>query len=351
METFTIDRATVRSVLVIKLRAIGDVLLSTAVLRSLRAALPDTRIDFLTENPSRQVIETNPDIDNAVIFDAKSQSGLALIRDIRRRSYDLVIDLFGNPRSALVTLLSGARCRVGYGFNWRRFCYNIVVRGRGGEVHNVQFNLDALTALGIPVGDPSVSFHTDAASEEFAARFFSSGGLDDRPVIAMNPGGGWYTKRWPHESFAELGDMLGEAYRTPVVIIWGPGEEPDARVIQAAMRSHPLLIPKTTLRELGAILKRCAALVTNDSGPMHVAAAVGTPVVAVFGPTIPELQGPVGAGHVVVQNRKLVCLGCNLTRCPIGNPCMRELPASQVFEGFRQLVEKNRLFHKERPRV
>lgn len=344
-----IDRSKIRCILVIKLRAIGDVLLSTPVLRSLRDAFPSSRIDFLTEASSREVVEGNPAIDSSIIFEGSNMSGLGLILAVRRRNYDLVIDLFGNPRSALVTLLSGARYRTGYRFNWRRYCYNIGVRGRGGEVHNVEFNLDALRALGIATLDPAVSFHTDRASEEFAERFFALSELDGRPVVALNPGGGWYTKRWPPQSFAELGDMIARAYSARIIIVWGPREEERARSIASRMSEVPILVPKSSLRELGSVLRRSSALVTNDSGPMHVAAALGIPVLAIFGPTIPELQGPVGDRHVVVQNRRLVCLGCNLTSCGFGNPCMEQLPAEEVFAAFRTLVEKNQLFKQQRP--
>ena len=342
-----IDRSKIHSILVIKLRAIGDVLLSSAVLKSLRGAFPGARIDFLTEGPSRQVIEGNPDVDSPVIFEGGS--GLGLILSVRRRNYDLVIDLFSNPRSALVTAASGARYRAGYRFSWRRYCYNIPVEGRGGQVHNVQFNLDALRALGISVGDTSVPFHTDRASEEHAERFFSTPDLSGRSCVALNPGGGWYTKRWPPGSFALLADLIAREFGASIVIIWGPGERESAQAIASLMSSRAHLIPESSLRELASILRRCRAVITNDTGPMHLAAAVGTSVLAIFGPTIPELQGPVGEGHAVIQNRRLVCLGCNLTACPIGNPCMEKLSPGEVFAAFRALVQKNQLFKHQRP--
>src|SRR5258707_5592112 len=125
-----VDPHLVKRILVIKLRAIGDVLLSTVVLKSLRSAYPDARIDFLTESPSREVVEGIPDLDSVLVFDGKRESGIGLILKIRRLRYDMVIDLFGNPRSALITLGSGARHRVGYRFGWRKHCYNILTEPR-----------------------------------------------------------------------------------------------------------------------------------------------------------------------------------------------------------------------------
>jgi lipopolysaccharide heptosyltransferase II len=333
-----VDPRLVKKILVIKLRAIGDVLLSTVVLESLRSGFPDASIDFLTERPSREVIEGNPCVNSAVIFDGKKQSGLGLILDIRRRRYDLVIDLFGNPRSALVALGSGARYRVGYRFGWRRYCYNIITEPRGNKVHNTEFNLDAVRRLGIPVVSSSPHFPLTRKANDFAEAFFSDRGLKGKFVVALNPGGGWPSKRWPIRHFAQLGDQLTEKYGAKILVVWGPGEEGRAAEIQKSMRARPDLIPPSNLKQLGAILKRCNLIVTNDSGPMHIAAAVGTAVVAIFGPTNPEFQGPVTERRAIIQNQDLLCLGCNFTHCPIGNPCMEKLGADVVKRELDRLL-------------
>ena len=339
-----IDRSRVHKILVIKLRAIGDVLLSTAVLENLKSAFPQATIDFLTEKPSRDIIEGNAAVHSTLVFDGKVQSGVSLISRVQARRYDLVIDLFGNPRSALVTLFSGAPYRVGFRFSWRQYCYNIVVEPRGGEKHNIEFNLDALRAIDVPVSRPSIILPVGADAIQFAERFFLDRKLNDRFVIALNPGGGWYTKRWPLRRFAEFGDLVADKLGGQVLVIWGPGELPLAEEIRRSMRNPSILIPPCGLKELAALLQRCRVLVTNDSGPMHIAAAAGTPVVAIFGPTRPHLQGPFGNESEIVQNQKLFCLGCNLTTCPIGNPCMEDLSVEKVFGGFGDLMRKTKNF-------
>jgi lipopolysaccharide heptosyltransferase II len=332
-----VDSHLVKSILVVKLRAIGDVLLSTVVLKSLRSAFPNARIDFLTERPSREVVEGNPDVDSLMVFDGKRESGAGLILKVRRRRYDMVIDLFGNPRSALVTLGSGARYRVGYRFGWRKYCYNLVTEPRGDQLHNTDFNLDALRRIEIPVLESLPQFPVPGEAQDFAGAFFEKENLVHKKVIALNPGGGWSTKRWRIPQFAALGDRIAASYGAEILIIWGPGEETMAGEIRRLMSARASLIPPSNLKQLGAILSRCALVVTNDSGPMHIAAAVGTPVVAIFGPTNPELQGPVGVPSEIVQNLNLVCLGCNYTKCPIGNPCMEELGVEAVFQGVEKL--------------
>ncbi|MBI5215433.1 MAG: glycosyltransferase family 9 protein [Ignavibacteriae bacterium] len=340
-----IDRSRIRKILIIKLRAIGDVVLSTVVIRNLRLAFPDAQIDFLTEKPSRDIIEGNPDINNVLVFDGKKQSGLGLIWNVRSRKYDLVIDLFGNPRSALVTYFSGAHYRVGYRFGWREKCYNIVVEPRGGEVHNTEFNLDAVRALGFAVTDFSpadsgqkLRMTITENDEIFAFRYFLESGLNDSFVVALNAAGGWYTKRWAIPKYAELADMLVEQHQAKILLLWGPGERDDAERLATLMTNKAILIPATTLKQLAAILQRCSMMVTNDSGPMHIAAAMGTSTVAIFGPTNPMLQGPFGNQSEIVRNERLGCLGCNFTKCPIGNPCMEELSVEEVFLASQRLI-------------
>jgi lipopolysaccharide heptosyltransferase II len=310
---------------------------------NVRSAFPHAQIDFLTEPPSREVLEGNPSIDNTIIFDSKRQSGVGLIFDIRRNRYDMVIDLFGNPRSALITYWSGALYRIGYRFKWRQYCYNVVVEPRGGKVHNTEFNLDALRALNVPIGSKSIYMPVSKEANDFADRFFSEHRLSNRFVVALNSGGGWSSKRWRIHNYAALGDTLATRFNAQILILWGPGEQGNAEQLKRLMKSDATVIPQTNLKGLAALLGRCSALVTNDSGPMHIAAAVGTPVVAIYGPTNPELQGPVGNQHVIVQHQKLVCLGCNFTECPIGNPCMDELSPQEVLSSFEQLMEKNHL--------
>jgi len=338
-----VDRNLVRRILVIKLRAVGDVLLSTIVTKNLRLAFPEATIDYLTEPPSIDVLKGNPYLNDTLVYNRSSMSGLQLIQLVRHRHYDLVIDLFGNPRTALVTRLSGAWYRVGYRFRGRTYAYNFVATPRGAEVHNTQFNLDALEAIGVAIQDRNIYFQFTVDDAAFVDRFLRIAALEARFLIGINTGGGWYTKRWPLEKYAALADRLIETYRAAVVLTWGPGQYADVEQIQSLMKHRALIPPVTSLPQLGALLKRCAAVVSNDSGPMHIAAAVGTPVLGIYGPTNPVLQGPFGEHHMTVRREGLDCLGCNLIKCPIGHPCMLDLSVDAVATSFNQLLRKNNL--------
>ncbi len=343
----TVRPEDVRRILVIKLRAVGDVVLSTLVLPNLRRAYPSSSIDFLTEVPSVDVLRNHPDVDRTVVYDRRTMSSTGLIRAIRRGRYDLIIDLFGNPRTALVTRLSGARFRVGYNFRGRSYAYNIVVTPRGGEVHNTQFNLDALEHIGVPIADRTLRFYYSADDARYVERALAGSGLQQGLLVGVNAGGGWYTKRWHLRDFAALADRIHERFGWSIVLPWGPGQEGDVETIARHTRTAPWIPPATTLPQLAALLARCAYVVSNDSGPMHIAAAVGTPVLGIFGPTRPELQGPYGEANRTVRNESLGCLGCNLTSCPIGNPCMNDLSVDTVFAAFEELQRSN----PERPSI
>lgn len=327
--------------MVIKLRAVGDVLLSTPVVQNLHDFFPHARIDFLTDKFAEDVVAGNPWITNVVTFDKKRTSSLSLIHHVRTARYDLIIDLFSNPRSAIITWLSGARVRVGYPFRWRKYAYTIVIPPRGGEVHNVEFNLDALRRLEIPVLHREPHFPLDDASKDLAGEWVRQNNLGGKLIVAMNPSGGWYTKRWGLDHYSRLGDLINERYDATVALLWGPGEREDALSIQAAMKNRSYVVPQTTLTGLAALIQRCDFLVSNDSGPMHIAAALKVPTLGIFGPTNPLLQGPYGTNHVWVRNEGLDCLSCNLTKCPIGNICMTQLDVYRVLKAFDQLVRQS----------
>lgn len=335
-----------QKILVMRLRGIGDVILSLPVLENLRAAYPYARIDYLTEPPSAPLLQAHPVIHRVHVLEHKRWQKLPLlaalranwdfIHMLRREQYDLVIDLFGNPRTALLTYLTRAPLRVGFRFRVRRLAYNRVVEPRGAHVHAVEFNLDVLHALNVPIVTraPRLVAQASARVEKFWQEHELAA---SEHVIAFNAFGGWNSKRWPLASFAALGDRLQRELAAKVVLLWGPGEKEEVEQMAALMQTPALIAPPTSLNDLTALLGRVHLLVANDSGPMHLAAALQTPVVAIFGPTRPNLQGPWGAGHVIVKKEGLPCLGCNGLTCKIvTHDCMQKLEVEVVFEAVRK---------------
>ena len=335
-----IDKNRINKILVIKPAAIGDVLLCTPVAENLRHNFPDAKIVFLTQKFCKEVLTGNPFIDRILTYDLKLDSGRCIIRNIRKQKYDLVIDLFGNPRTAVITFWSGAKYKVGYKFNWRSIAYNIKVTPRGGEVRNIEFNLDSLRALGLEIITDKPMFYINSVHAEFADKFFNENGLNEGNVIGINPSGTWETKVWYSEKFIELIKKLSSKYK--FLLFWGNDKELEtAQKIKDAAGGNTYLIPETDLKYMAAMQMKCKAFLTNDTGPMHIAWVSGVNTAAIFGPTNPQLQGPVSKNSLVIRNEGLPCLGCNLTliqQCPNEHKCMRDLSVNYVISKLETLI-------------
>jgi len=335
-----IDKNRIHKILIIKPAAIGDVLLCTPVAENLRHNFPDAKIVFLTQKFCKEVLTGNIFIDRILTYDLKLDNGRCIIRNVRKQKYDLIIDLFGNPRTAIITFRSGAKYKVGYKFNWRSIAYNIKVTPRGGEVHNIEFNLDSLRALDLEIITAQPKFYLNSVHHEFAEKFFNENGLNEGSVIGINPSGTWPTKVWYSEKFIELIRKLNGKYK--FLLFWGNEKEfKTVQKIKETAGGNTYLIPETDLKYMAALQMKCKAFLTNDTGPMHIAWVSGVKTASIFGPTNPELQGPLNKNSIVIRNESLLCLGCNLTQlqqCPNDHKCMRDLSIEYVIGKLEKLI-------------
>ncbi len=336
------DKSRVNKILIIKPGAIGDVLLSTPVIENMRHHFPEAEINFLTQSYCREVLEGNPYLNRVLTYDiGKGDSSYCLIRNIHNQKYDLIIDLFGNPRTAIIVFNSDARFRVGFRFKWRALAYNIKVKPRGSEVHNIEFNLDAVRALELEVISNKPKFYLNGVHKELADEFFRMNDLQGKQVLGFNPSGTWPTKVWNEEKWAELGKMFSKDSR--ILLFWGYDKEKElAERIQQAIGNSAVLIPEVNLKYMAALIKKCSLFVTNDTGPMHVAWVSGANTAAIFGPTNSNLQGPQSKNSLVIKNDTLNCLGCNLTQlseCPNQHRCMNEMSSIVVHGKLREFMK------------
>ncbi len=345
--------ASARKILIIKLRAVGDVVLSTIVLKNVRHAYPHARIDFLTQDYCVDIVKDHPDLNTIWSVDLKTWDNQSLMHrirsvhsfynQIRRTGYDLVFDFFGNPRTAWITWYSGAPFRVGYDYRIRQWAYSKVIHSRADHIHEADWHLDALTALDIPVVSRALSVPVSANAELVAQRFWSHYQLHSKRVVAINFSGGWKEKRWPLDRFAAVSRHLVQEYQVVPLVIWGPGEEKAAIELERMIESPALRIPRTNLKELTALLNRTDLMISTDSGPMHIAAARGVPCVAIFGPTFPHLQGPYGSQHEIVYKDPKQ-FGCDRLECDHG-ACSEAVSVEVVVQASRSCIQKNKLWN------
>ncbi|HEX9658550.1 MAG TPA: glycosyltransferase family 9 protein [Bacteroidota bacterium] len=327
----------IHNILCIKPRGIGDIVLSTIVLENLAAHFPDASIDYLTEDFAKPAVESHPLV-RRVHTMRKTEFVGAVAWRLRREKYDLVVDLWTNPRSAQITLLSGARYRVGYAYRGRKYAYNLLATKERGEVHSAEHNLELLRPIGVPIVSKKIQFVVRPEDEEGAKRFWVRQKNHSNPIAAIVPGGGWASKRCDPTKWIEIALALHKNFEVQLLILWGPGDEVDAEAIQKGLGEAALLAPKTTVGEMAGFMKMCALVLANDSGPMHISAAMGIPTIGIFGPTDPAKHGPYSTTSAFVHKADLHCIVCNHLECPYDHECMKDLSVRSVLEKVRAVA-------------
>lgn len=271
---------------------------------ALRDTFADARIDWLADAKWARVLEGNPDITEVISLDGRSAQGIAAaIRKLRAAKYTCAIDFQGLYRSALLGLASGAPRRIGFQGSYARerfaaLLYTERVNPRG--AHKVEHNLTLVEHAGARKAQARFPLVIHAEDEECVTRELSAHGIAD--YFVLNPGGGWRSKCWPAARYGELHRALAERHGWRGVVAFGPGEENLAHeVIVAAGQDAPVAIP-VGLGPLLALLRRAKVVVSADTGPLHLASALGAPVVGLYGPTDPARNGPFSSHDVVVRN-------------------------------------------------
>lgn len=322
--------------LLVRLSAIGDVVHTLPALAALHGH--GWEVGWLAEPLARPLLENNPMLAHAFAAPAARAFDVAgarrALRAARAETFDVALDLQGLWKSALYARLSGARRVIGYARPWRREGASALllgerVAGAPEAVHVIDKNLALLRALGIEaVG--TRAFPLPPAPEAAARVDAQLAGLGLDGFVILNAGGGWRSKLWPAEKFGALAAMLRER-GLPSLVTWGPGEEALADRVVAASAGAARRCFATTLLEYVALARRARLVVAADTGPMHLAAAVGTPVVALFGPTDPARNGPFAAADEVVR-RTPPCAPCHRRQCPRHEGVMDGIEAGVVAE-------------------
>jgi predicted lipopolysaccharide heptosyltransferase III len=299
------------NILVIRLRLVGDVVLTTPLIRALRRKYPDARLTYLVEPVAAPIVRNNPHLSSVIVAPkgrglSRLRQDFALGRTLRRAKYDIAIDLHGGPRAAWFARVSGAPTRIGYDITGRTWIYTHVVRRAADEAprHAVVNQWDLLAPLDIAPPDPSVDSlemaDDAAAARRVAARLAAAGITEAHPLVVIHVSAGNVFRRWPHESFEALvATLVRHDPHRRIVLTSGPSDANAARAIADAARIDlgPLApaVPEVgefDLAELHALVGRASMYIGGDSGPLHVAATTRTPIVALFGPTLAERSMP-----------------------------------------------------------
>jgi len=338
------------NILIVKLSAVGDVIHTLPSLSALRRLYPDAHITWVVEEASADLVINHPYLDQVLISRRKSwvknikkgefqstwREIRSFIKQLKSRRYDLVIDFHGLFKSSIIVLLSRGKRKLGYD-SWQElsgFFLNEKIPEDMNK-HAVDRYLDFPRHLGATVGNPEFMLPANPDAQAQATALIASYHLEKKKYIAVNPIALWDTKLWDNRKFAELADAISQRLKIPVVFTGRDKESLDK--ITSKMTTKGINIGgQTTLPELACIYKDALAVITTDSGPMHLAAAVGTPVIALFGPTDPARTGPYGTGHTIIR-ADLTCSPCLLKKCPT-RKCMEDITTEQVFNELEKVL-------------
>jgi len=327
---------------------LGDAVMTTPALAAVREGLPDARIALLAKPLVAELFRHHPDVDEVIVYErpGRHEGSLGRLRlgaELRRRRFDGALLLQNAFDAALIAFLARIPERAGYPTDARRFLLTLPVPMPSGifERHDVEYYLCLLDGLGIPRPDPAVLklAVTGEEREAMATRLASLGIERGAPIVTINPGATYGSaKRWYPDRFAAVADALSAEWGAAVVIVGSTAEAPLSGEIEAATRTPPVnLAGKTTVRELMALLSLSSFLVTNDSGPMHIGAALGVPLVAIFGPTDWRRTSP-WSGRAKVVRVEVDCSPCRLRVCDRGHECMLGVTPGMVIDAARDLL-------------
>jgi len=336
------------TVALIRLGALGDIIHGLPLIHAIRKYRPELRIVWVAERKWEKVFSIVEGIDELILFDKPSElltkNGLVSLGVFRRllksKGIDTAIDMQGLLKSSLVARASGACEIIGFSpFSCREPLSALLTKTRikppKSARHVVDKNLALLKPLGIgcchevkfPVRVPVHNERIDSFLEKVGQGY---------PRVIINISAGWETKKWPIPRFAEVGDALVSKFGAKIIIVWGPGEEAMAWDLAEIMEHDSFVSVETNVLELAVLASRCDIIISSDTGPLHVAAAIGTPTVAIFGPTYPARNGPYGRIHRVLVHERS-CGNCYKRSCN-KTPCMHDVSVDDVLGACNELL-------------
>jgi lipopolysaccharide heptosyltransferase I len=330
-------------ILIVKLGSIGDVVHTLPTLNALRKTFPRSYISWLVEPASEEILIGHPSLDEIIVFERDKSSifktvcaFLQLVKKLRNRKFDITLDLQALIKSGIITILSGSKIKVGFEAGSSRaekmshLFTNVKVK-EGGFPHILERNLQFARKLGSRVSEIRFDIPVSQNGRKYIDSFLKRESIYDKRIIILHPGAGWSTKKWSLGKYAKLADEISSNFRdVSVILTWGPGEYNSVEEIHRMARSGPIMAPKTTIGQLIPLLKRCKVLVSSDTGPLHIAAALGKRVIGLYGPTDSIRNGPYGEGNFIIK-KEMDCLGCWRKKCNRLD-CMKGIQVSDVLE-------------------
>ncbi len=333
-------------ILIIEVNWLGDVLFSTPAIRALRRKFPESYISCLIVPRVKEVLENNPHINELIINDEEGLhkgffGALRLAGELSKRRFDLAVFFHRSFTRAMIAYLSGIPRRVGYRTGKRWFLLtDSVGMPKKDSAHRVDYYLGITRPLDCRVSDRSYEFFTDGKDEKYVEDFLRKEKVSpDDFTVCLNPGGNWEPKRWPKGNFSQLADRLIAEYRAKVIFTGSPNDTGIISEITRQMKYEPISAAGVTnLKQSACLFKKANLVISGDSGPLHIAAAVGANVIGLFGPTSPSITGPIGKGRIKVIHKDTGCVvPCYDKDCD-NNRCMHKIAVDDVMSEIKNFL-------------
>ena len=339
----------IEKILIFRPDGIGDALNSTSAISALRHAYRDAHISIVLRPPGAEILSLNPHIDEIVVYDpdglhSSLTARLHFLKGLRDGGYDLAVVLRDSAWCNFMSYISGAPYRIGRRAERRMFSFTLThaVRKRDpkGTKHEIHRNMDVVRLAGAENeenGELVLCLSEDERA--WAQDFLHSRDADPAALlVGIHPGGSSYDKLWPAEYFAHVSNQLAQIYGARIILFSGPGEDTLMEQVQSLMTHPPILADRLKLRQSSALMERCSLFLCNDSGPMHIAAALKVPTVAIFGPTDYVRWGHGGCEAVIVR-QNMDCWPCSAHRCRKEFECIKSLPISKVLDAGCSMLD------------
>lgn len=343
-----LDRSQIRNILIRGTNWLGDAVMNTPALGAIRHSFPEARITILVTPLVAQLFSPHDWVDEVMIYDRQGRhkgvaGRLRIASELRARRFDLAILLQNAIDAALITRLAGIPRRIGTRTDGRGFLltHGFDPKGFDRRLHHVYYYLEMLKSFGITSEQKHQLLCLTEEEREAARQRLQAAGIGSGDfLIGINPGAAYGSaKRWYPERFAAAGKELARKWGGKLLIFGGPTEVSMARDIETALEGNCLNVAGTlTVRELMALIQRCDFFLSNDSGPMHIAAAFGVATVAIFGPTNHRSTCPFSDNSVVVR-QDVDCGPCGKRECPTDHRCMKGVSADDVVTAAQELKE------------
>jgi len=339
-----------QKILLVRTDRIGDVVLTTPAIRAVRKNFPESFLAMMVQPYTYEVVKNNPNLDEVIIYDKRGiqksfWGSFKFARVLRRKKFDLVFIFHPTNRVNIITFLAGIPERIGYdrkyGFLLTR---RIADEKHKGEKHEIDYNLDVTATRGISADSKKIEMFLTEEEEDFALKFFHDNGVDiDSPLVAMQPGASCPSKRWPLTNFAEVGRKLMESGPVNFVIIGSNSESLLLGKLKQSLKGKAIIAQGFSLGNLAAILKCSRLLISNDTGPVHIAAAMKTPCIVIFGRKQPGLSPgrwrPWGDEHVIFH-KDIGCEICLAHNCTKDFQCLKSIKPEEVFQTAQKTMER-----------